>query len=323
MFPTDPHYNDTFFPYGIGQLTNAGKRRMFEFGMLLRERYSSQLGSYYNHSLVMARSTDYERTKMSLQLVLASLYPPQKEQIWNPQLNWQPIPTVYVPRNQDSLLNALDCEEFIDEEEKVHHLPEVSSKIEQFRDFMNQLSELTGKNISKPINMYRIYHLLISEAAMNLTLPSWAKEMFPNGILYNGTILAYEIMNYNEQLKKLNGGRFLYTVMNTMKDIEKNASDENLRVHLYSGHENNVAAVLQALDVYEPHVPEYSSSVIIEVHELNSELYIKVLHYRGIPSVFDIKQVPGCEELCPFNKFTKLLEGSIPSDNELNCTMNF
>lgn len=46
----------------------------------------------YTPTVLNAFSTDFNRTKMSLQLVLASLYPPKGEQIWEKELNWQPIP---------------------------------------------------------------------------------------------------------------------------------------------------------------------------------------------------------------------------------------
>lgn len=43
------------------------------------------------------------------------------------------------------------------------------------------------------------------------------------------------------------------------------------KIHLYSGHENNVVNILSALDVFEPHVPKYSAAVIIELHNFKSK----------------------------------------------------
>lgn len=52
--------------------------------------------------------------------------------------------------------------------------------------------------------------------------------------------------------------------------------DEGEKINLFSGHESNVAAVLFALGVYYPHVPEYSSSVILELHYIGNSYYVKV-----------------------------------------------
>lgn len=66
----------------------------------MRKRYNSFLGDYYWAPDVEARSTDYKRTKMSVELVLASLYPPKNEQKWS-KVEWQPIPYDYLPLDKD------------------------------------------------------------------------------------------------------------------------------------------------------------------------------------------------------------------------------
>lgn len=59
--------------------------------------------------MVLARSTDYIRTKMSLMLVLSALYPPKGKQIWNHELKWQPMPITYSPAKNDILLTSDEC----------------------------------------------------------------------------------------------------------------------------------------------------------------------------------------------------------------------
>lgn len=48
------------------------------------------------------------------------------------------------------------------------------------------------------------------------------------------------------------------------------------KIYLYSGHETNIASLLHAFGVYKPHVPEYSSAIILELLELDKEYYVKV-----------------------------------------------
>ncbi|XP_054015886.1 venom acid phosphatase Acph-1-like, partial [Hylaeus anthracinus] len=109
MYPNDPYLNSAFYPLGRGQLSNEGKRREYQLGKVLRERYPRFLGDIYTPESVWGMSSDYDRTKMSLQLVLAGLFPPNKEQKWNPQLNWQPIPTRYLQRPEDNIFLADEC----------------------------------------------------------------------------------------------------------------------------------------------------------------------------------------------------------------------
>ena len=59
------------------------------------------------------RSTDVDRTLMSALSNLAGLYPPQGNQIWNPDLLWQPIPIHTKPLEDDALLSShADCPRF-------------------------------------------------------------------------------------------------------------------------------------------------------------------------------------------------------------------
>lgn len=72
-----------------------GKKQEFDIGVALRNRYGSWLGDIYYPDLLEARSTSPARTRMSLLLTLAGLFPPAPSQQWNSNLNWQPIPYTY------------------------------------------------------------------------------------------------------------------------------------------------------------------------------------------------------------------------------------
>lgn len=68
---------------------------VFTLGKSLRKRYNKFLGEIYTPETVLAQSTDFDRTKMSVLLALAGLFPPAESQKWSDQLNWLPIPFEY------------------------------------------------------------------------------------------------------------------------------------------------------------------------------------------------------------------------------------
>lgn len=80
-----------------------GKAEMYETGKQLRQRYNNFLSDLYFSHEMETQSTDYERTKASAQLVLAGLFPPKDQQIWNETLHWQPIPIKYSPIEEDEV----------------------------------------------------------------------------------------------------------------------------------------------------------------------------------------------------------------------------
>ncbi|XP_001605452.1 venom acid phosphatase Acph-1 [Nasonia vitripennis] len=319
MFPKDPYYKYSFYPVGLSGLTNEGKLREYQLGKLLRKQYNDLLGDVYLPDSVLARSTDYKRTKMSLQLVLAALYPPKGLQVWNKQLNWQPIPMTYETPDRDWLMIPEECPEYLEERKKTESLPEIQAKIESIQGFLKNLTELTGKNFTIPNDIYNLYHILIAESYMGLAIPQWTRGIFPHGKLLDGINLEYEMFSYSEAQRRLNGGKLLFNILEEMVAIKEGRSDKTRKMQLYSGHETNVAAVLQTLGIYKPHVPEYTSAVIVELYELNARYFVKVFYYLGIPSTLVVQKIPGCEVLCPLDKFLDLLKNVIPSKDELAC----
>lgn len=95
-------------------MLKAGKGRAYELGKFLKKRYDSFLGNVYYPPNVYARSTAYAKTKMTLQIVLAALYPPVDiRQKWHPKLAWQPFDINFSPIKQDGLLLPFLCSRLV------------------------------------------------------------------------------------------------------------------------------------------------------------------------------------------------------------------
>lgn len=75
----------------------------YNLGKWLRSRYDSMLGDIYTDNAMEVRSTGFSRTRKSALLVLAGLWPPKADQIWNSELPWQPIPVDYALMEQDDV----------------------------------------------------------------------------------------------------------------------------------------------------------------------------------------------------------------------------
>lgn len=319
MFPNDPYINYSFYPTGLGQLTAEGKKHEYRLGKFLRTRYNDFLGSLYTPNLVVARSSDFERTKMSLQLVLASLFPPKYLQRWNPALNWQPIPMSYTPRIDDNIILADECPQFLAEYDRILSSPEGQAKIGQFKELMGNLTKLTGKEIKTVEDLYFLYQTFIAESSLGLPLPEWAYDYFPYGQLFDGIVASYKLNNFTPLIRRLNAGPMIRTMTDNMIAAQNPTVAPKTKIYLYSAHETNIAGMLHALGVYKPHVPEYSSAVIMELQQIEQEYYVKLVYYQGIPPIIKDLTIPGCDTLCPFDQFLDLMEDLIPSDEEMIC----
>ena len=108
----DLYQNESYWPQGIGELTNKGKYRLYKTGQFIRKEYQQYLGDKYSPREVYARSSITDRCIESLSSLLAGAYPPNsKEWQWNNGTDaelghiWQPIPIeTFMPDYDDLVL---------------------------------------------------------------------------------------------------------------------------------------------------------------------------------------------------------------------------
>ncbi|XP_025262794.1 venom acid phosphatase Acph-1-like isoform X2 [Camponotus floridanus] len=318
-YPNDPYKDYDYYPDGNGQLTNDGKKRAYKLGLTLRNRYNSFLGNIYYQPNIYAQSTMVVRTKTSLQVIFAALYPPAALQEWNPLLLWQPVDFTYTNITHDELLFPYVCPVYLQlYNDMLQNNVAIKKKVAEFADLMKKVSIYTGKNMTTIYDLYSIYQTLEAEAAFGLRLPEWTQSLFPNGALMNATILHYDLFSYGI-LKTLNGGPLLRKIINDMNAMI-NGTLKDRKLNLFSGHDADVAGIMYALNIFDEQVVRYTSSIMIELHEKNGEFFVKVVHYLGIPSTIIEKCIPGCEILCPYNKFIQLISAVTATNEELKCS---
>ncbi|EFN63832.1 Testicular acid phosphatase-like protein [Camponotus floridanus] len=316
-YPKDPYNESAYEPWGMGQLTNQGKLTEYRIGTMLRQRYSHFLDSLYRPYDIYAVSTEADRTKMSLQLMLAGLYPPDTRQMWNPDLPWLAIPTHYVPKRVDMLLKSEGCSIYNAALAEVKKTKEIRDKIAVYKDFLKFLSEKTGLVIEEPLRAYEIYNLLTAQKTMNLTLPEWCTDEVYRK-MQDIVVLEYDIRSYTTQLKRLNGGMLIKKFLENMN--LKNESTNPRKMYVYSGHEINLAAFARAHNISEPRLPDYGSMFIFEkLRDKENNLYIRIILWTGTTEKLVTIKLADCDEICSLKTYLNLVREVIPSEEETNC----
>ncbi|KAM9328201.1 lysosomal acid phosphatase [Pholidichthys leucotaenia] len=323
-YPTDPHQEDAW-PQGFGQLSQEGMRQHFELGQFLRNRYKGFLSESYDRHEISVRSTDIDRTLMSAEANLAGLYPPSGQQVFNPNLMWQPIPVHTVPASQERLLSfpLRDCpryEQLLEETKQTEVFLNVTAT---YQDIIDLVNEKTGLNETSVESVWTVYDTLFCESRHNFSAPEWATA----DVLKKLRILkdfSFQVIFgiYKEQEKnRLQGGLLLGEIV---KNLSKMATDPNqqLKMMMLSAHDTTVAALQASLNVFSGIQPPYASCHIIELYKNDNGSASVSMFYRNNTSVPPYPlQLPGCSLDCPLEDFVRITKLSISDDWERECQL--
>lgn len=319
MYPKDPYNVSVYDPMGLGQLTNQGKATEYRIGKMLRNRYSDFLDKVYRPADVCAISTDVDRTKMSLLLVLAGLYPPEPSQIWDKDLPWMPIAIQYLPEKIDVVMKPHLCPVYEQAVAKVRTSKEVLDKLSKYRCFFEFLSEEIGLDVQDSNQVYELYNLLTAQKSMNLTSPNWCTDDVYKKI-EEVSVLEYDIRSYTTQLKRISGGML---IKKFIANMNINGTTPNPRkLYLYSGHEVNLAAFTRALNLSEPKIPKYGSAILFEKVRNGTKYFVRILLWEGNKEEPVPYKLPGCDEMCPYEKYLSIVRDLLPSEEEESCLWN-
>ncbi|XP_063903011.1 venom acid phosphatase Acph-1-like [Zophobas morio] len=312
LYPNDPHINETYYPYGLGELTLKGKQREFRLGKLLRTRYDKFLGEIYTPDIVEAWSSDRNRTKMSLQLVLAGLFPPSKEQMWETDLNWQPIPFHTNPLTQDMLFFGILCPSYTQYTSEYENSTKIQRQLQQHSEDFKYISEKSGLNAKSYQDMFLLYSCLTTEQEYGLILPEWTKNVYPQP-LQDLTIKGYQAETATTEMRRITSGTLLKKIVDNIEaKVDNQMPLKNRKIYLYSGHEFNIAHLLHTLEVFEPHIPPYGSYILFELHKIDNVTGFKI-YYQDYSSVQPkLLKLPACDEFCPLKKFVSYVEEYFP-----------
>uniref|UniRef100_A0AAR5Q1L5 acid phosphatase n=1 Tax=Dendroctonus ponderosae TaxID=77166 RepID=A0AAR5Q1L5_DENPD len=318
LYPTNPYYAESnYYPYGYGQLTNEGKLREYEIGTKLRQRYNTFLGRVWNTSVLEVRSTDYNRTKMSAELMAAGLWPPSCINLWNPILSWQPIPYYYEKAQNDKELSPWNaCNNFNNLVDEFVETPEIARYMaDRYNETMQILSERTGLEITL-LKAFLLYFGFAIQEELGLPLEDWVSSIYPEP-LHSLTIDFYYIQTNTTILKKIISGYLLKKILSDTEIQIDGANPQGRKMFLYSGHETNIAALLLSLDVYKlADVPGYGSFILVEVHKIDEVHGIKLFYQDYSTENPQALKLPGCDEFCPFHQFSSLVQDILPESDE-------
>jgi len=322
-YPNDPYKDISYWPVSWGQLTNKGKERHYKLGNYIRVRYNDFIPHKYSSDGVFVRSTDIDRTLMSAESHLAGLFPPTDDQLWNPSLQWQPIPVHTVSKDEDLLLSlSSPCPLYDKLLNELNQSPEIQAMIAKNKDLFAYLTEKSGRNVTTFEDVEFLYDVLFIETRFNMTLPNWTHGVYPEK-LKPLSDFSFAMKAYTKEMQRLRGGPLVKEMAAQMSDVAKSLSTKKL--FMYSAHDVTVAAFLSALGIFDGIQPPYASMVMVELHEIRPKEFGVQIWYKNVSRDSMepyLLTVPGCQSLCPLERFNELIRPVISENVKDECSLS-
>lgn len=76
---------------------------------------------------------------------------------------------------------------------------------------------------------------------------------------------------------------------------------------MWSGHDSNIASILNTLGAFDPHCPAFASTLYFELRNNSGTAFINIYHKDDDLDVFEPITISGCEFDCSLDKFAKVL----------------
>ncbi|KAK9886914.1 hypothetical protein WA026_019171 [Henosepilachna vigintioctopunctata] len=251
---------------------------MFELGKWLRERYNGFLSTTYKKNEIYVLSSDEDRCITSAASTLAGLFPPKDNDVWNPDLPWQPIPVHTLPSETDHFFTTWRYSLTLPTFQR-HFASFDKSEIKKLCDY---ISAHIGRKISHFFEALLIWDILYIEEYKHLPLPEWTKEVYPEKLskLHSE---YYSLQTSTLENSKLVIGRFLHEVIKQFEFFANNSREktEVPKMKMYSGHDINLHFILKVLEI--PHsldIP-FGAFLAIELKRKScGKLYVQLV-YKG------------------------------------------
>ncbi|NXC79195.1 PPAL phosphatase, partial [Cercotrichas coryphoeus] len=330
----------------------VGMRQQWELGQALRRRYRDFLSDTYRRQEIFIRSTDCDRTLMSAEANLAGLYPPGGQEMFNPNISWQPIPVHTVPESDERLLKfpLTPCPRYEQLQSETRHSAEYINKTKENWQFLQMVAKETGIRDISLESVWSVYDTLFCEQVHKMDLPGWVtpdvmaqlRELKDFGFEF-----LFGIHNRVEKARlqggectregasccsvwllpltscSLSPGVLLDHIRKNLTKAANVSAHQNLKLLAYSAHDTTLVALQMALDVFNKIQPPYASCHLFELYQEDDGNFSVEMFYRNESGKEPFPlTIPGCQHKCPLQRFLELTEPVIPQDWEQECKVS-
>lgn len=111
---------------------------------------------------------------------------------------------------------------------------------------------------------------------MNLTLPKWTDDYYPNKLLPLN-LFELQLNTYNDEFRRLKGSPMLRKIINDMTAKKEGTLQPRKRkMFMYVGHDSTIVTLLDTMHIWYNQIPYCNIMIMIELHQDENEWNVQV-----------------------------------------------
>lgn len=257
---------------------------------------------------------------MSAQCVTAGMFEPVEESrdFLRILSSWGPVPIHSRPKYEDPVVAMLaPCATWSKEYENLKKSNFFTALLEKHSDLCKYISNRTGwvmDDLEDFRNLYKVLH--IYREHNESFIPSWINsldEADREALDYLAGV-SFAMETYTTQLKRLSAGPFLHKLLRYLDTFV--GSNDHFKLVMFSGHDTTITAVLNTMECFNLVPPEFSSSVLWEVYQRDSEtLFVRMMYRKTTESdELQMLKLKNCSFNCDYRTFKQFLLRYAPNE---------
>ncbi|KAM0673716.1 hypothetical protein GVAV_002804 [Gurleya vavrai] len=294
-----------------GQLTDHGKRRLFNLGKRLKKDYvdTGFISSEFKKEEVHLTSTDFQRTIESLQSLIKGLF----------KVSNDPIPINIGKRGIKSLYSSKFCLSYQKEKEYYH-----KRSLENNKENLIIIKKYINDNYPV-LNFYKNPYEVFDIVKSSLGNGHSFFKNFSNEILKKAEKFSLENwfdIFHNKKFLMIYKGEIIKNLHDRIKKATEDSIDKT-KMFILSAHDVTIYPLLMAFNIHNNKWPDFGANLIFETYKDKNEKHFVRVKYMG-----KVVKMPNCgktylndKTLCDVDEFLRICKDYIPSDKEALCAI--
>lgn len=327
--PKDKLADEPFWKFhGLGQLTNRGKARLHLLGKIIRQRYDTFMNGSVSKNSRKTRASGSLRCIESSQAFLSSFLsldnansPDAASLKWDKPEDvlaqlWQPASILTLSARYDGLMNeGADCQSLFSEYSKLDQSEDSQHLLKEFKHEVDVLKAEMDFDID------HFYKWFWAGSFVEIERSYFERKMSPALLsiydrLQKASDRSLLIYQSSSKVRRLKAGLLINDIIENMNGIRDSSNSPYAKKFVeYSGHDITLIFLLGLLENIEkyPYRPDYGSNIAFELHEDQSEWFVKIFYMPHVPSKPFELHMEACEKghakgRCTLEKFGNLMQ---------------